>query len=73
MRNLGGLLLRKNILQVSFNTRLDYIFISNTLQELVTTTELLTTISSDHFPVLFSLSKKKTVSEVNDFENLIAT
>ena len=38
--------------------RLDYIFISNTLQELVTTTEILTPISTDHSPVIFSLSKE---------------
>ena len=37
--------------------RLDYIFISNTLQELVTTTEILTPISTDHCAVIFSLSK----------------
>ena len=37
--------------------RLAYIFISNTLQELVTTTEILTPISTDHSPVIFSLSK----------------
>ena len=37
--------------------RLDYIFISNTLQELVTTTEILTPISIDHCAVIFSLSK----------------
>ena len=42
--------------------RLDYIFISNTLQEFVTMTEILTPISTDHSPVLFSLS----------FGNLIA-
>ena len=39
--------------------RLDYILISNTLQELVTTTETVTPISTDHSPVLFSLSKGK--------------
>ena len=37
--------------------RLDYILISNTLQELVTTTEILTLILTDHFPVILSLSK----------------
>ena len=37
--------------------RLDYIFISNTLQELVTTTEILTPISTDHSLVIFFLSK----------------
>ena len=42
---------------VFIQCRLDYIFISNTLQELVTTTEILTPISTDHSPVLFSLSK----------------
>ena len=36
---------------------LDYIFISNSPQELATTAEILTTISTDHFPVIFSLSK----------------
>ena len=40
--------------------RLDYISISNTLQEFVTMTEILTPISTDHSPVLFSLSKEKT-------------
>ena len=35
--------------------RVDYIFLSNTLQELVTTTEILTPISTDHSPVIFSL------------------
>ena len=38
--------------------RLDYIFISNTLQKLITTTEILTPISTDHFPVILSLSKR---------------
>ena len=37
--------------------RLDYIFISNTLQELVTTTEILAPISTDYCPVILSLSK----------------
>ena len=37
--------------------RRDYIFISCTLQELVTTTEILTLISNDHSPVILSLSK----------------
>ena len=40
--------------------RFDYILISNTLQEFVTMTEILTPISTDNSPVLFSLSKKKT-------------
>ena len=37
--------------------RLDYIFISNTLQGLVSTTEIMIPISTDHSPVTFSLSK----------------
>ena len=36
--------------------RPDHIFISNTLQELLTTTEILNPISTDHSPVIFSLS-----------------
>ena len=39
--------------------RLDYMFISNTLQEFVTITEILTPISTGHSPVMFSLSKEK--------------
>ena len=39
--------------------RLDYIFISNAPQKLVTTTEMLTPISNDHYPVLLYLSKEK--------------
>ena len=39
--------------------RLDYIFISNAPQKLVTTTEILTPISNDHSPVLLYLSKGK--------------
>ena len=39
--------------------RLDYMFISNTFQKLVTMTEKLTPISADHTPALFSLSKEK--------------
>ena len=39
--------------------RLDYILILNALQELVTMTEAVTFNSTDHCPVLFSLSKQK--------------
>ena len=38
--------------------RLDYIFISVTLQELVTTTEILTPVLTNHSPVIYSLSKE---------------
>ena len=40
--------------------RLDYILISNTLQEFVIMTEILALISTDHSPLLLSLSKEKT-------------
>ena len=51
--------------------RLDYIYISNTLQELVTTTEILT---PSLIILLYSsvFQKEKTVSEVKDVGNLIA-
>ena len=39
--------------------RLDYIFISNGLQEFVSTTDILTPISTDHSPLLFFLSKER--------------
>ena len=53
-----------------FQRRLDQILISKTLQEFVTMTEILTPISTDHSPVLFSFSKK-VLLEVKDFGNLI--
>ena len=37
--------------------RLDYILISNTPEELVTTTEILIPILTDYSPVIFSFSK----------------
>ena len=49
--------------------RLDYIVISNTLQELVTMTEILTSILTDHSPVLFSLSKGKDCLRGKGFWN----
>ena len=39
--------------------RLDYIFISNGLQEFVFTTDILTLFSTDHSPVLFYLTNEK--------------
>ena len=39
---------------------------------LLSITEILTPISTDHFPVLFSLSKEEVVSEVKNFGNLAA-
>ena len=41
--------------------RLDYTLISNTLQEFGTIADILTPISTDHSPVLFSLSKGKII------------
>ena len=46
--------------------RLNYILISNTLQEFVNMTEILATISTDHSPLLFSLSKEKIQLEVKN-------
>ena len=40
-------------------SRLDYFFISDGLQEFASTADVLTSILKDHSPVLFSLSKKK--------------
>ena len=47
--------------------RLDYIFISNTLKELVTTREILTPISTDHSSGMFSLSKENGCLRVKRF------
>ena len=39
--------------------RLDYLFTSNGLQEFASTSDILTAISTDYSPVLFSVSKEK--------------
>ena len=47
--------------------------IPKTLEELVTMTEILTPITTDHSAVFFSLSQnKKDLSEKKEFGNLIA-
>ena len=47
--------------------RLDSLFVSNGLQEFASTTDILTPISTDHSPVLFSLSKEKGNIRSKDF------
>ena len=62
IQNLNGLLLLTFAQKHSsgfIQHRLDYMYISNTIQELVSMTEVLTPISTDHAPVLFSLSNEK--------------
>ena len=51
--------------------RLDYILLSNTLQKFVTRTEILTPIPTNHYPVLFSLSKETTSIRGKGFWKLI--
>ena len=52
--------------------KLDYMFISNSLQEFATMVGILIPISTDHSPVSL-FQKEKAVSGVKDFGNLIAT
>ena len=47
--------------------RLDYIFISNSLQEFVNDTSILTSLSSDHSPIHLSLLKKNKQTKSNGF------
>ena len=47
--------------------RLDYIFISNTLQEFVNDTRILTSLSTDHSPVHLSLFKEHKHTKGNGF------
>ena len=47
--------------------RLDYFFISNGLQEFASTADILTPISIDHSPVLFSLSQEKRNTRIKGF------
>ena len=51
---------------------LDYILVSNTLQELLTITEILTPISNRSFSgTLLTFKRKKKQLEVKDFRNLV--
>ena len=52
--------------------RLDYFFISNGLQKFASTTDILTPISTNDSPVLFSLQREKVILEVKAFGNSIA-
>ena len=52
--------------------RLDYVFVSNSLQEFVNNTSILTSLSTDHSPVHLSLSKENKTQKAMDFGNLIA-
>ena len=47
--------------------RLDYIFISNSLQEFVNDRSILTSLSTDHSPVHLSLLKENTHTKENGF------
>ena len=47
---------------VFIQRRLDYIFISNSLQEFVNDTSILTSLSTDHSPIHLSLSLKHLAS-----------
>ena len=44
--------------------RLGYLFILNGLQEFLSTADILTPVSTDHSPVLFSFSKEKAKFDV---------
>ena len=47
--------------------RLDYFFISNTIQEFILDTDIIPAISSDHSPILISFSKEKQHSKSSGF------
>ena len=64
MGNENCLHLRKDI---SCFIQLDYMLISNSFQEFVTMTEILTPVSTNHSPVLFPLSKGKSKSRGKGF------
>ena len=49
----------------SSGLRLDYMLISNTLQKLVSMTEIMTSISTDHSPVSLSVSEEKDYLTTN--------
>ena len=47
--------------------RLDYFFISNNIQEFISDTDIIPTISSDHSPILISFSKDKQNNKSSRF------
>ena len=51
--------------------RLDYFFVSNTLQESIKDTEILPALSSDHSPIFFSLVSTKPASKGKGYGNPI--
>ena len=53
----------KTSIRKPLQRRLDYIFVSNTLQESIKDTEILPALSSDHSPILFSLVSTEPTSE----------
>ena len=53
----------KNIAQSFLQRRLEYFFVSNTFQESIKDTEILPALSSDHFPIFFSLLSTKPTSK----------
>ena len=50
-----------------FQSRLDYFFISNNIQEFILDTDIIPAISSDHSPVLISFSKDKQNNKSSGF------
>ena len=50
--------------------RLDYVFVSNSLQEFVNNTSILTSLSTDHSPVHLSLSKENKTGNLESSDNL---
>ena len=47
--------------------RLDYFFISNTIQKFILDTDIIPIISSDHSPILISFSKEKQNNKSSGF------
>ena len=58
---------RKNHFSVYMQIRLDYIFVSNTLQESLQQTSILPSFCSEHSPVLVSYNKPNEISMGKNF------
>ena len=55
---------------VSFNKRLDYFFVSKTLQVFVKKTDVFASLLTDHLPLLFSIEKGDDSVREEDYRGL---
>ena len=55
--------LRQNHISGYIQRRLDYIFVSNKLQESIKNTDILASLSTDHYPISFTLRRSQIIAK----------